>query len=83
MYLLIFDLMGRGSASRQRLNRYLQRGARMIQHSVWEFNSLRELLEAVELVERAGGKTMAFSKRDEILLQPSHVRRLLKQMSNV
>ncbi len=82
-YLLIFDLRGRNSSSRQRLSRYLQREARRVQRSVWEFNSLRELRAAAELVKRAGGKVMAFSKRDEILLWRPQARRLLKQMSNV
>ena len=82
-YLLIFDLRGRNSSSRQRLSRHLQREARRVQHSVWEFNSLRELRAAAELVKRAGGKVMAFSKYDEILLWLPQVRRLLKQMSNV
>ncbi|MEW6222941.1 MAG: hypothetical protein AB1476_06565 [Candidatus Hadarchaeota archaeon] len=82
-YLLVFDLRGRNSSARQRLSRRLRRGARMVQHSVWEFDGLGELYEAAELVELAGGRAMAFSNRDEILSCLPRVRRLLRLMSNV
>ena len=67
-YLLIFDLKGRESANRRRVNRYLNREARMIQQSVWEFKNLQSLMNAAELVSNAGGRALAFVKSDQILL---------------
>jgi CRISPR/Cas system-associated endoribonuclease Cas2 len=76
-YLLIFDMKGNG-AGRKRLSRHLRRAARRVQHSVWEFNNLSDLERAAKLVQSEGGKSMAFSHGDEILLYKSRVRRLLK-----
>jgi hypothetical protein len=76
-YLLILELGGDGGTGRV-LGRRLKRAAREVQRSVWEFKSLPDLLEAAELVRKAGGKAMAFSQKDEILLHVSEARKLLR-----
>jgi CRISPR/Cas system-associated endoribonuclease Cas2 len=77
-YLLISDVRG---DNRERVERFLKRVAHKIQRSVWEFKSLPDLIEAAELVRRGGGKVLAFSRKDEILLWVSKVKGLLKQFA--
>jgi CRISPR/Cas system-associated endoribonuclease Cas2 len=79
-YLLIFDLKGNNSG-RRRVNRYLARVARRVQHSVWEFRDLRSLRAGVGLVQKAGGKSMAFMKSDRILFNKSEIKRMLRDLS--
>lgn len=76
-YLLIFDVRGNG-AGRRRVNRYLERAARMIQHSVWEFEDFSSLARAARLVKSAGGKAIAFMGSDRLLLNTSELRRHLR-----
>jgi CRISPR/Cas system-associated endoribonuclease Cas2 len=76
-YLFIFDLRGNGR-ERRRVDRYLRGTARKIQHSVWEFRNLPDLIGAAELVRKGGGKAMAFSRKDEILLHVFQAEELLK-----
>ena len=78
-YLLVFDMRGNGRG-RRRLDRYLRRVARRVQHSVWEFDSLSDLRSAAELVGEGGGRAMAFSRGDELLLRPSDVGKVLKRL---
>jgi len=75
-YLLIFDMSG-NSAGRRRVNRYLKRAARILQHSVWEFDDMRSLVHAVELVGAAGGKAIAFMKSDRLLFDIAEIRQHL------
>lgn len=79
-YLLIFDLEGNG-AGRRRLSRYLRHVAHKIQHSAWEFEHLRNLERAVELVREEGGRALAFSRADEILLHKSRVKEILRRLA--
>jgi CRISPR/Cas system-associated endoribonuclease Cas2 len=77
-YLFIFDLKSNGK-ERRRVDRYLRGVARKIQHSVWEFRNLPDLIGAAELVRRGGGMAMAFSRKDEILLHVSKAEELLRR----
>lgn len=76
-YLLIFDMRGNG-ASRRRLGRYMERTARRVQHSVWEFKNLRDLEYAAEEIREEGGSAIAFSRSDELLLHISQVKKALR-----
>lgn len=80
-YLLVYDLDGRSKA-RRRMNRYLKRNARLVQHSVWRFQDLAALRAAAERVLTAKGKVLAFIESDRILLTSREVRRLLPDVSN-
>ena len=80
VYLLIFDLKGRESANRRQVNRCLNREARMIQQSVWEFKNLRSLMRAAELVLNAGGGVLAFVKSDQILLSQRDINHKLTEL---
>jgi len=81
-YLLVFDLQGNGAA-RKRLDRYLRRVACKVQHSVWEFKCLRDLERAAEFVRGDGGKALAFSRSDEILLHLRGVREVLRKLARL
>lgn len=77
-YLLVFDLRGNGRA-RRRVDIHLRRAARKVQQSVWEFESLPDLIDAAELVREGNGRAMAFSSGDEILLHVSRARAVLER----
>ncbi len=80
-YLLIFDLDGR-STIRRKVNRYLRREARMVQHSVWKFQDIRALQKAAEFILAAGGRALAFVESDRIFLARSEVKRFLEDVLN-
>ena len=80
-YLLVFDLDG-GSNIRRRVNRYLQREAQMVQHSVWRFRDICALQKAAEFILAADGRALAFVESDRILLERREVRRVLEGVSN-
>lgn len=80
-YLLIYDLDGQSSV-RRRMNRYLQRNAKMVQHSVWRFQNYATLLAAAERVLAADGKVLAFVESDRILVEQKEVRQLLSNVLN-
>ncbi|MDI6643138.1 MAG: CRISPR-associated endonuclease Cas2 [Candidatus Hodarchaeaceae archaeon] len=79
-YLLIYDLDGR-SNGRRKINRYLNRNAQMVQHSVWRFQDLIALSYAAKQVRAAGGKVLAFSESDRILLTLREIRQFLQRIS--
>lgn len=78
-YVLVFDMRGNGRG-RRRLDRYLRRTAHKVQHSAWEFDSLSSLKSAARLVVEGGGRAMAFSRRDELLLHSADIGRVLKRL---
>jgi hypothetical protein len=80
-YLLIFDLDGRSNI-RRKVNRYLQREARMVQHSVWRFQDIRALHRAAEFIFAAGGRALAFVESDRIFLARSEVKQFLEGVLN-
>jgi CRISPR/Cas system-associated endoribonuclease Cas2 len=75
-YLLIYDLNGRSNA-RRKMNRYLQRNAQMVQHSVWRFRDYGAMRVAAERVLSAGGKVLAFFESDRILFELREIRQFL------
>jgi CRISPR/Cas system-associated endoribonuclease Cas2 len=80
-YLLIFDLKGNG-AGRRRLSRYLRHVAHKVQYSAWEFEHLRNLERAAELIWEESGRALAFSRADEILLRKSQVKKILRKLAS-
>ncbi len=66
-YLLIFDMKGGSTAGRRRVNRHLERVARMIQRSVWEFDDFSAVEKVVEMVSKAGGDVIVFKRSDAIV----------------
>ncbi len=80
-YLLIYDLDGK-SNERRKINRYLERNAQMVQHSVWKFRDYGALRAAVARVLAANGKVLAFVESDRILMQSKEIRQFLRGVSN-
>ncbi len=75
-YLLIYNLDGRSNA-RRKMNRYLERNAQMVQHSVWRFRDYGALRAAAERVLAANGKVLAFVESDRIPMKSREIRRFL------
>jgi hypothetical protein len=77
-FLLILDSTGEGR-ERQRIRRRLSRMAQNLRYSVWEFKRLPDLIQTAELVYKNGGRALAFSRKDEILLCISQTKKLLNR----
>jgi len=79
-YLLIYDLDGQSNA-RRKISRYLERNAQMVQHSVWRFRDFTTLNYAAKRVRAAGGKVLAFSESDRILLTLREIKQFLQSIN--
>jgi CRISPR/Cas system-associated endoribonuclease Cas2 len=80
-YLLICDLNGRGD-KRRKMNRYLRKNARMVQHSVWRFRDYEALRAVAERILEEGGRVLAFVESDRIPFELVEVRRFLRGVLN-
>ncbi len=63
-FVLIFDLPREMGTVKVRTWRELQRmGAKMIQHSVWKFNNVQDLIKIALEIKNSGGKATILEEK--------------------